>query len=816
MAPMTAPPLPAEAAALPVAEALPALLAALDRGNAVLVAPPGAGKTSVVPLALLAAPWRAPDARIVVLEPRRVAARTAARRMAALRGEPVGATVGLRTRLDAAVSGETRIEVVTEGLLVRRLHADPGLSGVACVVFDEVHERSLDGDLALALTRDLQAVRPELRLVAMSATLDGAAFARLLDAPVIESAGRMFPVAVRWAARDDDARDLPERAAAAARRALAETSGDILVFLPGMAEIRRAESALADASAVVRPLHGELPAEAQDLALRPDADGRRKIILATAIAETSLTVEGVTAVVDSGFRRAPRFDPGSGLTRLATVRISRAAAEQRAGRAGRLGPGVVFRLWTEAAHRGLAAADRPEILEADLAPLALDLVAWGADPAALAFLDPPPAGALAAGRELLRTLGALDATGAITPRGRAMARLGAHPRLAAMMVAARERGEAEAVLAAELAAALEERDPLRGADAPADIRLRLGRLGGAAARAAAQYRRRLGLAARGGDPDHAGVLLAAAFPDRIAMARGEPGAFLLANGRGARLPPADPLARVPFLAVAALDLSGADARIRLAAPLTRAEVETLAAARIVTAEDVAWDDQAGAVRARRRRVLDALVLDEAPIADPDAALVARGLCAGVRARGLGVLPWTPTARNLQARVALMAALEPGWPDLSDGALAATLEDWLAPHLAGVRNLGELARLDLAALLRGMLGPRVAMLDTLLPTHLALPHGRAAIDYTRDPPTASARAQALFGLAATPRLAGGRVSLQIELLSPAGRPIAVTGDLAAFWRGGWAEVRKAMRGRYPRHAWPEDPSTTAAAATARRP
>ena len=795
-------------AGLPVAERLPELLVALERGNAVLVAPPGAGKTSIVPLALLHAPWRDPASRIVVLEPRRVAARAAARRMASLLGEPVGATVGLRTRLDAAVSGATRIEVVTEGLLVRRMHADPGLSGIACVVFDEVHERSLDADLALALARDLQAVRPDLRLVAMSATLDGAAFARLLAAPVIESAGRMFPVAVRWAERDADPRDLPELAAATARRALAETAGDILVFLPGMAEIRRAEAALADAPAVVRPLHGDLPPEAQDLALSPDAEGRRKIILATAIAETSLTVEGVTAVVDGGFRRAPRFDPGSGLTRLVTLRISRAAADQRAGRAGRLGPGVVFRLWTEAAHRGLAAADRPEILEADLAPLALDLAAWGADPASLPFLDPPPEGALAAGRDLLRRLGALDAAGAITPRGRAMARLGAHPRLAAMMVAARERGEAEAALAAELAAALEERDPLRGTEAPADLRLRLGRLGTAGARAAAQYRRRLGIAAPAADPDCTGVLLAAAFPDRIAMARGEPGAFLLANGRGARLSPADPLARERFLAVAALDLSGTEARIRLAAPLTRAELEAVAAGRIATTEDVAWDDQTGAVRARRRRVLQALVLDEAPIADPDAALLARGLCAGVRARGLGVLPWTPAARNLQARVARMAALEPGWPDLGDAALAATLETWLAPHLGGLRSIAELARLDLGVILRGVLGARAAALDAALPTHLALPGGRAAIDYTRDPPTVSARAQALFGLAATPRLAGGRVPLQTELLSPAGRPIAVTGDLAAFWRGGWAEVRKAMRGRYPKHAWPEDPGADA--------
>jgi ATP-dependent helicase HrpB len=808
--------LPPEAAVLPVAEALPALADALARGNAVLVAPPGAGKTTVVPLALLAAAWRTPEARILVLEPRRIAARAAARRMASLLGEAVGGTVGLRTRLDAAVSEATRIEVVTEGLLVRRLHSDPGLSGVACVVFDEVHERSLDADLALALTRDLQAgLRPELRLLAMSATLDGAAFARLLDATVIESAGRMFPVAIRWAARDIVLRDLAEAAASAARRALAETAGDVLVFLPGMAEIRRAEAALADAPAVVRPLHGELPPEAQDLALRPDAQGQRRIILATAIAETSLTVEGVTAVVDGGFRRAPRFDPGSGLTGLVTRRISRASAEQRAGRAGRLGPGVAFRLWTEPAHRGLAAADRPEILEADLAGLALDLAGWGAAPDALPFLDPPPSGAFAAARDLLRALGALDVAGSITPRGRAMARLGAHPRLAAMMVAAREAGPAEAVLAADLAALLEERDPLRASEASADLRLRLGRLGGAAARAATQYRRRLRTGAASAAPDHAGVLLAAAFPDRIAMTRGEPGSFLLANGRGALLPPADPLARSPFLAVAALDLSGAAARIRLAAPLTHAELETVAGTRIVTTDDVAWDDQAGAVRARRRRSLDALVLDEAPI-EPDPSLVARGLCAGIRARGLSALPWTEAARNLQARAALMAALGPGWPDLSDASLTATLEDWLAPALGGMRTLEDLARLDLVARLRGLLGwERAAALDAALPTHVALPGGRAAIDYTRDPPTLAARAQALFGLAATPPLANGRVRLQIELLSPAGRPIAVTGDLGAFWRGGWAEVRKAMRGRYPKHAWPDDP-TNAAPARATRP
>ena len=803
--------LPAEAAALPVAEALPGLLAALEAGrNAVLVAPPGAGKTTVVPLALLAAPWRG-EGRVLLLEPRRLAARAAARRMAALLGERAGGTVGVRTRLESTVGPATRLEVVTEGILVRRLQSDPGLEGVAAVVFDEVHERSLDADLALALCRDLQAaLRPELRLVAMSATVDGAAFARLLgDAAVIESAGRMFPVRIEHASADlAHPRELPEAAATAARRALAASGGDVLVFLPGMAELRRAEEFLAGAPAVVRLLHGELDPREQDLALRPDPEGRRKIILATAIAETSLTVEGVDAVVDGGFRRAPRFDPGTGLAALATRRISRAAADQRAGRAGRLRPGVAFRLWTEALHRGLAAAETPEILEADLAPLALDLAAWGADPASLPFLDPPPEGALAAARALLRELGALDATGAITARGRAMARLSAHPRLAAMMVQAGE----DAALAADLAALLEERDPLRGEgrDPPADLRLRLGRLGGSAARAAAQHRRRLGVRDEASGHDRAGRLIALAYPDRVAMARpGEPGAFLLASGRGARLAPADPLAREPFLAVAALDLSGAEARLRLAAPLARAELDDLFAERIETVTEIAWDDRAGAVRARRRLRLGALVLEEAPVADAPEERVAAALCEGIARRGLGVLPWTEAARRLQARAALMRAAEgEAWPDLSDAALAGSLGDWLAPHLGGMRTLADLARLDLAAILRGMLGHRAGLLDAAFPSHVTLAGGlRCAIDYTRDPPVVSARAQAFYGLAEAPRIGGGKLPLAVELLSPAGRPIALTRDLGAFWKGAWAEVRKDMRGRYPKHAWPEDPSVS---------
>jgi ATP-dependent helicase HrpB len=804
-------PLPPEAAALPVAEALPRLLAALEAGpNAVLVAPPGAGKTTVVPLALLGAPWRG-EGRILVLEPRRLAARAAARRMAALLGEGVGATVGVRTRLDSAVGPSTRIEVMTEGLLVRRLQSDPGLEGVAAVLFDEVHERSLDADLALALCRDLQAgLRPELRLLAMSATLDGAAFSRLLgDAPVIESAGRMFPVEIVWALADlAHPRELAEAAAKAARRALARSQGDVLVFLPGMAEIRRAEAALEDADAAVRVLHGELDPAAQDIALRPDAEGRRKIILATSIAETSLTVEGVDAVVDGGFRRAPRFDAGTGLTALATRRISRAAAEQRAGRAGRLRPGVALRLWTEAAHRGLAAQETPEILEADLAPLALDLAAWGAEAASLPFLDPPPEGALAAARALLAELGALDGRGAITARGRAMARLSAHPRLAAMMVQAGE----DAALAAEIAALLEERDPLRGAperEPPADLRLRLGRLSGAAARAAAQHRRRLGARGDGLDPASAGRLVALAFPDRVAMARAnDPGAYLLASGRGARLSAADPLACETFLAVAALDLSGTEARIRLAAPLSRAALDDLFGDRIERADEIGWDDRAAAVRARRRVRLGALLLEEVPLADPPEEAVAAALCEGIARRGLGVLPWTEAARRLQARAQLMrGAAGEAWPDLSDDALGASPGDWLAPHLGGMRTLADLARLDLAAALRGLLGHRATLLDAAFPSHVTLGKGvRAAVDYTRDPPVVSARAQAFYGLVASPRIGQGTIPLAVELLSPAGRPIAVTRDLGAFWKGGWAEVRKDMRGRYPKHAWPEDPST----------
>ncbi len=827
---------------LPVAGALPALREALrQRPNAVLIAPPGAGKTTLVPLALQGAAWLG-EARIVMLEPRRLAARAAAQRMASLLGEAAGGLVGYRTRLDSAVSARTRIEVVTEGLLVRRLLGDPGLEGVGCVIFDEVHERSLDADLALAFCLDLQRMlRPELRLLAMSATADGAALSRILDAPVIESTGRLFPVEIRHAARDPAGlRELPEMMARAIRVALADRSaprgsapegavaGDVLGFLPGVGEIRRTAAALAGIEADILPLHGELPAAEQDRVLRPQAtDGtpsRRRVVLATSIAETSLTVPGVRIVVDGGFRRAPRLDAGSGLSRLETLRISRAAAAQRAGRAGREAPGLAIRLWTEAAGRGLSLRDRPEILEAELAGFCLDTAAWteatGTAASALRLADPPPAGALQAARSLLTGLGALDGAGALTASGLRMTALGAHPRLAAMMLSARD--PAEAALAADLAALLEERDPLRsrgsggvGADPPADVEARLALLAGgdhpladraalARIRQAAQvYRRRLGTRTdAAGDP---AALLAAAFPDRIAQRRGEPGAFRLSGGGGARLARGDALADAPLLVAAALQVRAAP-QIRLAARLDADALPASLLARCEEQVEHALDPVSGAVVSRRRLRLGALVLrDRTLSADPHD--VARLLADQAASRLRATLEWSEPACQLQARVALAreVGLDGSLPDLSDAALAADVAGWLLPALVGMTRLSELARLDLASLLRSRLEPRqLALIERELPGHLTLPGGRAAIDYTAPVPQAAARAQAFYGLRETPRLAGGRVALRLALLSPAGRPAAITGDLAGFWRGAWVETRRDLRGRYPKHDWPERP------------
>ena len=799
---------------LPIAECLPRLLAVLGaQSNAVLVAPPGAGKTTTVPLALLGtAPMD--RGRILMLEPRRLAARAAATRMASLIGEPVGQTVGFRTRLESAVSAATRIEVVTTGLLVRRLLGDPGLDGVSAVILDEIHERSLEADLALALCLDAQAMlRPDLRLLAMSATLDGARLSVLMNAPIVESAGRMHPVEVRHAARDlADPRDLPGAMARAIRAALAEAPGDILAFLPGMGEIRRTETALEGLGALVLPLHGDLPPAAQDLALRP-AEGRR-VVLATAIAETSLTVPGVRIVIDGGFRRAPRFDPASGLTRLATERVSRAAADQRAGRAGREAPGLAIRLWTEAAQRGLRSYDRPEILEAELSGLVLDCAAWGTPPQQLAFPDAPPEGAAAAARALLIDLGALVEAGGITALGKRMSMLGAHPRLAAMMLAAEG---AQAALACDIAALLEERDPLRGAETPADITTRLEAIADSSAasalgadrgainrirQTARQYRARLGIGAQkaAGDP---APLIAAAFPDRLAQPRSEPGSFRLSGGGGARLAVTDPLAKAGLLAVASLEMKTSPL-IRMAAPLDVADLPVTLAARITQTVETSIDPVSGSILARRRKRLGALVLEESAT-PPDAADAAMALLAALRSDP-SHLPWTDTARNLQARLKLMHGLEADtWPASDDESLVASLEDWLGPHLQGLTRLGDVASLDLATILLDRLEWSLKnRLDKELPTHLPLPGGQARVDYTEPVPIAAARAQHFYGLAETPKLAGGRVPLRLALLSPAGRPIALTADIAGFWRGAWADARRDMRGRYPRHNWPENP------------
>ena len=799
---------------LPVAECLPRLLTVLGAGpNAVLVAPPGAGKTTSVPLALLdAAPMD--RGRILMLEPRRLAARAAASRMAALIGEKVGRTVGFRTRVESAVSSVTRIEVVTTGLLVRRLLGDPELTGVSTVILDEIHERSLEADLALALCLDAQTVlRPDLRLLAMSATLDGARLSAIMAAPIVESAGRIHPVEMRHATRDiRDVRDLPEAMARAIRAALAEAPGDILAFLPGMGEIRRTEAALEGLDAAVLPLHGDLPPAAQDLALRPGTG--RRVVLATSIAETSLTVPGVRIVIDGGFRRSPRFDPTSGLTRLATERISRAAADQRAGRAGREALGLAVRLWTEAVQRGLRPYDRPEILEAELSGLVLDCAAWGTPPAKLAFPDSPPEGALAAAQELLSELGAMDEAGAITPLGERMAKLGAHPRLAAMMLAA--KGEGQAARACDIAALLEGRDPLRaGPEAPADIMTRLEALADPAAhgadrnavsairQAARQYRTRLGIGVGGAAAGDPAPLIAAAFPDRLAQRRAEPGSFRLSGGGGARLAVTDPLAKAGLLAVASLEMKTSPL-IRMAAPLDVADLPAPLKAQIKETVETSLDPVTGSVLARRRKCLGALVLEERSAA-PDTAEAAAALLEAVGS-DLARLPWTESARNLQARLKLMHGLEADvWPASDDAGLIASLEDWLGPHLHGLTRLGDLAALDLDAVLLGRLDWTLRnRLDKELPTHLSLPGGRAPVDYTEPVPIAAARAQHFYGLAETPKLAGGRVPLRLALLSPAGRPIALTADIAGFWRGAWADARRDMRGRYPKHNWPENP------------
>ena len=821
---------------LPIDAILPALRAALaETRRAVLVAPPGAGKTTRVPLSLLEAPWLGGQ-RIVMLEPRRLATRAAATYMATLLGERVGQRVGYRMRQDTRVSAATRIEVVTEGILTRMLQDDPTLEGIGAVLFDEYHERSLVADTGLALTlAAAELFRDDLRLLVMSATLDGAAVATLLgDAPLVESAGRAYPVETRHAAARNGVR-LEAHVAQVVREVLATESGSVLVFLPGAGEIRRVESLLRDgglpSDVSVHPLHGMLEGSAQDAAIAPAPSGRRKVVLATSIAETSLTIEGIRVVVDGGMMRIPRFSPRTGMTHLETVRVSRASADQRRGRAGRLMPGVCIRCWSAGEEAGLVPQTRAEILDSDLAPLALDLAAAGfADPAALRWLDAPPAAAFAQGRDLLTLLGALDAGGALTSHGQAMAGLGTHPRLAHLLLRAREGGAATLARAATLVALLDEKDPLRGTmgPPPADLALRLdlldrrssegaGTLGATVDRGAlervrsvaASWRQRVGNA-RGDDAVWSdGVLLALAYPERVARQRGGPGRFLLRSGRGATLPVTDPLAHEAWLSIAVIEDVGREGQIRLAAALDLEELLLHASEQVEQVDEVAWDDASDAVVARRQQRLGALVLREQPLREVDVEAVRAALLAAIASRGIGALPWSAGATQLRQRLQFLHALDARWPDVADAALLATLPDWLGPKLTGVRKLDAIARVDLAgALLDHLDWEQRRRLDELAPEHVEVPTGsRIRVDYS-DPaaPVLAVRLQEVFGLRETPRIGGGAVPLTMHLLSPAHRPMQVTRDLASFWATGYFDVRKDLRGRYPKHHWPDDPLT----------
>jgi ATP-dependent helicase HrpB len=855
---------------LPIDEALPALREALrTHASAVLQAPPGAGKSTVVPLALLQEPW-ARGKRLLMLEPRRIAARAVAARMAATLGESVGGTVGYRMRLDTRVSRATRVEVLTEGVLTRLLQEDPALEGVAAVIFDEFHERSLQGDLGLALALDARAtLTPELRLIVMSATLEPSGVAQLMDgAPLVSAPGRVFAVETRYAGGALPLLPAPpgahaphsaeKVAAQLVTRALREESGDVLVFLPGAREIRRVQALLEGTPAVtgvvLLPLFGDLSADEQDAALAPAVHGMRKVVLATNIAETGLTIPGVRVVVDSGLMRRARFDPVTGMSRLETQRISRASAEQRQGRAGRLAAGVCYRAWSEGSHATLAAFTPPEISDADLAPLALELASWGTrDAGELRWLDAPAPAMLASARGLLARLGALDGAGRISSHGRDLARLGVHPRLAHLLLRARELQALP--LGAQLAALLSERDVLRGRTGArdADIRTRLDILGGeehagGADRAALQRARRLArdlerqltprtpgdraVTGKGARPNArsdvtAGLLLAFAYPDRIGRRRsGGEGRFTLANGRGAAFTEAQSLARSELIVAVDLDDRERDARILLAAPLTREDLLEHFAERITRREAVEWSSREEAVLARRTVELDAIVLEEKPLAEMPVEAARAAMLEGVRELGIAALPWDRETRDLQARMAFVRgalaatpAEQAAWPVVSDEALLQKLEEWLAPWLTGVTRREHLTRVPLADALRAQLSfAQQRELAAWAPTHLELPGGsRVRVDYQGEgAPAVSVRLQEVFGLGATPRLGRAQVPVTFRLLSPAQRPVQVTRDLASFWRGAYAEVRKDLRGRYPKHSWPENPLEAAPTRGPRRP
>lgn len=820
--------------ALPIDAVLPDISAALARGcNLVLQAPPGAGKTTRVPLALLSAAWLSGQ-KIVMLEPRRLAARAAARRMAETLGEKVGETVGYRVRFDSKVSAKTRIEVVTEGILVRQIQDDPELSGIGALIFDEFHERSLDADLGLALALETQgALRDDLRLIVMSATLDGGPVAALMgDCPVITSEGRAFPVETRYvpprANTGPKGRGVPRidgEMSAVIRQALSKETGSILAFLPGQGEITRVASDLGGTvgnDVIIAPLYGAMDAKAQDLAIQPAPSGKRKIVLSTAIAETSLTIDGIRVVVDSGLQRLPRFDPASGMTRLVTVKSSQASAEQRRGRAGRLEPGVCYRLWAEAEHRARPPFTAPEISEADLAPLTLELARWGVvDPGDLPWLEQPDSAKIDQARDVLRRLEAIDDANRITAMGRAMAGLPVHPRLAHMMLRGAQLGLVDTACA--LAALLSDRDFMRGSGA--DLRLRVeamaqGRAPKMIREAAKQLSRRLKDAVRkldeensgGGAVDHAdetGLLLAFAYPDRIAERRkGGDARYRLSGGRGGVLPNEDRLAAEPWLAVAELDGQAREAKIYLAAPVSRVALEDHFSGQITARTEVFWDSQSESVIARWQRRIGALVLDEKPAADDvDDDQIIAAMIEGIRRMGLSCLPWNKESEALRARLAFLHGLDgENWPDMSDAALLETLPDWLGPYLGGMSKRSQLRNLNLVeALLSGIDWNRRQDLDRLAPSHWTVPTGsHIRIDYRAEGPALPVRLQEMFGATETPKIGGGKVPVTLHLLSPAQRPLQVTSDLEGFWKGSYAQVKAEMKGRYPKHYWPDDP------------
>jgi len=837
------------AAPLPIDAVLDELRSALSaRASAVLAAPPGAGKTTRVPLALMDESWLQ-GRKILVLEPRRIAARAAAERMAHTLSEAVGERIGLRARMVSKSGPKTRIEVVTEGVFTRMILDDAELSGIGAVLFDEFHERSLDADLGLALALDCQrGLRDDLRILPMSATLDGARVAQLLGAaPVIASEGRAFPVETIYLGRDASAR-IEDRMADAVVRALATQSGSILAFLPGQGEIQRTlerlQERIADPMIVLAPLYGAMDREAQDLALMPAPKGLRKVLLATSIAETSITIEGVRAVIDSGLARVPRFEPDAGVTRLETVRVSRAAADQRRGRAGRTGPGVCYRLWDEPQTQSLLAYPEPEIRSADLSALLLDCAEWGtADPLVLSWIDPPPAAAIDAAREELTELKALDGHGRITAMGRRLRSLPLPPRLARMVILAGELGHAED--AAGIAAVMVERG-LGGNDADLARRLEIfrrdrSRRAGEMRKLAAGWARM----ASAGRPAHVlrtdaptqerpkceafrmqepregmpvARMVALAFPERIGKARGSPGQFLLANGRGANLDPAHPLARSPFLVAAELSGSAASARILLAAAADEADILAAAGKRIRETDEIEFDQSVSALRSRRVRRLDAILLANEPRAVVASVESARLLAFGIAKLGLSRLPWSKAQVQLRARVGfLRAAGEDEWPDLTDEALAKTAAEWLAPYLAGKTKLSEIGADDLGAALDALLPWNLKRrLEEEAPSHFEAPTGnRHAIDYeTAGAPALHIRVQELFGLTQHPSIAGGKLPLTLYLLSPAHRPIQITRDLPGFWKASWTAVKAEMKGRYPRHPWPDDPASAVATSRAK--